>query len=83
MKVFLSELAESKLVELSEYLLEKWNLKTRNKFISKLTEKIKQISSQPESCPKSNIGAKPKNWSKNCSIAQSRETLARIKKVKY
>ena len=53
MKVFLSELAESKLVELSEYLLEKWNLKTRNKFISKLTEKIKQISSQPESCPKS------------------------------
>lgn len=53
MEVFLSELAESKLLQLSEYLLEEWNLKTRDKFISKLTDKIKQISSQPDSCPKS------------------------------
>ncbi|WP_445955657.1 type II toxin-antitoxin system RelE/ParE family toxin [Yeosuana sp.] len=53
MKVFLSELAESKLLKLSEYLLENWNLKTRDKFIEKLSEKIKQISSQPDSCPKS------------------------------
>lgn len=53
MKVFLSELAESKLLKLSEYLLENWNLKTRDKFILKLTEKIKQISLQPKSCPKS------------------------------
>ncbi|WNW02127.1 type II toxin-antitoxin system RelE/ParE family toxin [Tenacibaculum sp. HL-MS23] len=53
MKVFLSELAENKLLRLSEYLLEKWNLKTRDKFIEKLTEKIEQISLQPESCPKS------------------------------
>lgn len=53
MKVFLSELAESKLLELSEYLLENWNLKTRDKFISKLTEKIKQITLQPSSCPTS------------------------------
>ncbi len=53
MKVFLSELAETKLLKLSEYLLENWNLKTRDKFISKLTEKIKQISIQPDSCPKS------------------------------
>ena len=30
MKVFLSELAESKLLKLSEYLLENWNLKTTN-----------------------------------------------------
>ena len=51
MKVFLSELAESKLLKLSEYLLENWNLKTRDKFISKLSEKIKQISLQPNSCP--------------------------------
>lgn len=50
MKVFLSELAERKLLKLSEYLLEKWNLKTRDKFIEKLTEKIEQISLQPESC---------------------------------
>ncbi len=53
MKVFLSELAESKLLKLSEYLLEKWDLKTRDKFIEKLTDKIKQISSQPDSCIKS------------------------------
>ncbi|WP_121667560.1 type II toxin-antitoxin system RelE/ParE family toxin [Mesonia aquimarina] len=53
MKVFLSELAESKLIKLSEYLLENWNLKTRDRFISKLTEKIKQISYQPNSCPQS------------------------------
>ena len=53
MEVFLSELAESKLLELSDYLLEKWNKKTRDKFIQKLTEKIDQISSQPESCPES------------------------------
>lgn len=53
MKVFLSELAESKLLKLSEYLLEKWNLKTRDKFISKLTEKIKQITLHPDSCPTS------------------------------
>jgi len=53
MKVFLSELAESKLLKLSVYLLENWNLKTRDKFIEKLTEKIKQISLQPKSCPES------------------------------
>ncbi|WP_347173473.1 type II toxin-antitoxin system RelE/ParE family toxin [Polaribacter uvawellassae] len=53
MKVFLSELAESKLIKLSEYLLEEWSLKTRDKFISKLNDKIKQISNQPDSCPKS------------------------------
>lgn len=53
MKVYLSELAETKLLKLSEYLLEKWNLKTRDKFINKLTEKIKQISLQPKSCPQS------------------------------
>ena len=52
MNVFLSELAESKLLKLSEYLLENWSLKTRNKFIEKVSEKIKQISSQPDSCPK-------------------------------
>lgn len=53
-KVFLSQLAEYKLLPLSEYLIEKWGLKTRDTFIQKLTEKINQISSQPDSCPKSN-----------------------------
>lgn len=53
MKVFLSDLAASKLLKLSEYLLENWNLKTRDKFIDKLSEKIKQISTHPQSCPES------------------------------
>lgn len=53
MKVFLSELAEVKLSKLSNYLLENWSLKTRDDFISKLTEKIQQISRQPKSCPTS------------------------------
>ena len=53
MKVFLSELAENKLLKLNDFLLENWNLKVRNDFINKLTSKIEQISEQPESCPQS------------------------------
>ncbi len=53
MKVFLSELAEDKLKELAEYLLEKWSYKVKKEFLAKLTNKIDQISSQPESCAKS------------------------------
>ncbi|WP_353138244.1 type II toxin-antitoxin system RelE/ParE family toxin [Pseudopedobacter sp.] len=51
MKVFLSELAESKLLNLSEYILENWGLSARDLFIKKLKQKISQISSQPDSCP--------------------------------
>lgn len=39
MKVYLSLLAESKLRKLSDYLLEKWDLKTRDKFLEKFSEK--------------------------------------------
>lgn len=53
MNVFLSELAELKLLKLSEYLLENWDSITRDKFIKKLTDKVKQISNQPNSCPES------------------------------
>src|SRR5690606_33124738 len=53
MKVFLSELAEKKLLKLTDFLLENWNLKVRNEFIKKLTAKIKKVSEQPESCPQS------------------------------
>jgi len=53
MRVFLSELAESKLLKLSDFLLENWNIKVRNDFIKKLTIKINQISEQPQSCPQS------------------------------
>lgn len=51
MNVFLSEIAESKLLSLSDYLLENWSLKIRDKFIEKLTKKINQLAVQPESCP--------------------------------
>jgi len=53
MKVFLSELAEKKLLKLNDFLLENWSLKVRNDFINKLTSKINQIAEQPESCPQS------------------------------
>lgn len=46
-------MAESKLLKLSDFLLENWNIKVRNDFIKKLTFKINQISEQPESCPQS------------------------------
>ena len=53
MNVFLSEQAESKLLELNDYLLEKWNIKVRDNFISELSKKINQISIHPESCVQS------------------------------
>lgn len=55
MEVFLSELAESKLKNLTQLLLENWSHKIKMNFLAKLTNKIKQISIQPESCPKSNV----------------------------
>jgi plasmid stabilization system protein ParE len=54
MEVFISELAEYKLKNLTEYLLEQWSFKVKKDFLAKLTKKIQQIQSQPESCPKSN-----------------------------
>ncbi len=53
MKVFLSEIAEIKLLRLCEYLVEHWNIKTKTTFLSKLDEKIAQISHLPMSCPHS------------------------------
>lgn len=55
MEVYLSSLAEIKLRKINDYLLEKWNVKTRDRFIEKLTEKINQIADYPNSCPRSNI----------------------------
>jgi plasmid stabilization system protein ParE len=51
MKVFLSELAKTKLLNLLTYLDQNWGVNAKEKFIEKLSEKIKQISSLPESCP--------------------------------
>jgi len=53
MEVFLSELAESKLLKLNDYLIENWGVNARNQFFQKLDQKFSQISSQPESCPQS------------------------------
>lgn len=53
MEVFLSELAESKLEELSHHLLENWSYKVKMDFLAKLAVRVEQISIQPESCPKS------------------------------
>jgi len=53
MKVFLSELAELKLLKLNKHLLENWSKKVRDNFIDKLSDRIKQISKQPKSCPES------------------------------
>jgi plasmid stabilization system protein ParE len=53
MKVFLSELAESKLLQLNEYLLENWSEKVKNDFFKRFQEKVDQISRLPESCPQS------------------------------
>lgn len=78
MKVFLSELAETKLLELNDYLLGKWNLKVRNDFIKKFSSKITQISSQPESCPQS---TKFKGLYK-CVVTKQTTFYYRIIKVK-
>jgi plasmid stabilization system protein ParE len=53
MKVFISELAEKKLENLTAYLLEEWGMKVKREFLAKLDKKITQISLHPESCPKS------------------------------
>ncbi len=53
MDVFLSDLAKSNLKKLIEYLTEHWGIKAKDEFLFKLTKRIEQISSFPESCPKS------------------------------
>lgn len=53
MKVFLSELAESKLLKLNDYLIENWGVKARDQFFQKFDKKMSQIASQPNSCPQS------------------------------
>lgn len=55
MKVFLSELAESKLSQLLDYLLQNWDYKIQQKFLKKITDKINQIVKHPESCSQSAV----------------------------
>ena len=53
MEVFLSALAEDKLTKLTQYLESEWSRKVKDEFVAKLTEKINQIATHPESCPQS------------------------------
>lgn len=51
MKVYLSSLAEFKLIKLTEYIEEEWGASSKIKFLNNLTKKFDQISLQPESSP--------------------------------
>lgn len=51
MKVYLSPLAEYKLIRLTEYLEKEWGVTSKNKFPDKLKQKFDQISLQPQSSP--------------------------------
>ena len=53
MKVYLSALAETKLLDLTSYIQENWGKQIRDKFINNFTDKVSQISNQPKSCPES------------------------------
>lgn len=52
-QVFLSPLAERKLLVLLDYLTEEWGIVAKEKFLSKFTSAIKQVSIHPKSCPES------------------------------
>ncbi len=54
-KVFLSPLAEKKLLLLLEWLEENWSSKVKEEFILKLKSSVEQISVYPESCMQSNL----------------------------
>lgn len=49
----MSELAKAKLISLTQYLVEEWNIDTKDRFIRRLSNKINQIAAYPDSCPKS------------------------------
>jgi plasmid stabilization system protein ParE len=50
MKVFLSPLAEKKIEDLLNYLEAEWSPKSRNNFLLKVKQSVKQIAEQPKSC---------------------------------
>ena len=53
MEVFLSELAETKLLDLTKYIQKTWGGLVRDKFVTEFTNKVSQISELPKSCPES------------------------------
>ena len=52
-EVFLSPLAERKLIILLDYISEQWGVNSKNKYLSKFKSAISQISTHPKSCPES------------------------------
>jgi plasmid stabilization system protein ParE len=52
-KVFLSPLAERKLIILLDYLTKEWGVNSKNKYLSKFKNAVNQISTHPKSCPES------------------------------
>ena len=53
MEVFLSPLAEKKLILVVEYIEETFSLKSKREFLKKFSKSIEQISQHPKSCPQS------------------------------
>ena len=53
MNVYLSSKAETKLLELANFLIEAWSHKVKDKFFERFNKKVKQISIQSNSCPES------------------------------
>lgn len=55
MNVYLSELAEAKLLILNDYLLIGWSVQIRDKFFDKFTRKLNLILLHPQICPQSMV----------------------------
>ena len=53
MRVFLSPLAESKLMLILNYIEKEWGKNSRSKFLNKFKTSVSQISMYPYSCPES------------------------------
>ena len=58
MKVKFSKLTVFKLERLNEYLINKWSVQTKNKFLKKLNSRIEIIAENPEIFPSSSIDPK-------------------------
>ncbi len=55
MKVFLSPLAERKVLMLLNYIEQEWSMGSKEEFLAKLKGKFDQISKHPHSCIKSHV----------------------------
>lgn len=72
--VFLSPLAEKKILIILDYILEEWGINAKRKFLSEFKKLLVQISFYPESCPASKISTKVRK----CIITRQNSFLYRI-----